>query len=181
MIWIHLPLNPEPWAIGPVGYARRGGNMSAYVGRNQQLDAYKQAVKELIGNWLVDHPDIADQFPIEGKVELKFFFWRNRADYKTPQEQTARKHEADGTNMAKATEDALQDLLLKNDKDVSKMTWTVVEQGPEVESCIVIGIKPFIYAALPEAVVELLDTAQQELPFDDDEAHWQPPAEGEVF
>lgn len=166
MRWYVLDLNPEPWAIGPVGYSRRGGKMSAYVGRNQQLDAYKEAVREALG----------EQELIEGKVTLKFFFWRNRAEYTTPQARAHRKHEADGTNMAKATEDALQGVFYKNDKDVAHMEWVIVEQGPEVEGRIVIGIDP-INGDIPDAVLTLpdnvlamldvLDGEQPELPFEE--------------
>lgn len=148
--WFVLELNPEPWAIGPVGYARRGGKMSAYVGRNAQLDAYKEAIRDEIGDGYM---------LIEGKVELRFWFWRNMAEYKTPQARTHRKHEADGTNMAKATEDALQGVLFKNDKDTNHMVWTVVEQGPDVVGKLVIAIRkseyPYDYK-LPDDVVAQL-------------------------
>lgn len=179
--WFVLDLNPEPWAIGPVGYARRGGKMSAYVGRNAQLDAYKEAVREELKDALAGS-NAADYF-IEGKVELRFYFWRNRAEYKTPQARTHRKHEADGTNMSKATEDALQGILFKNDKDVNHCQWTVVEQGPNVKGRIVIGVRPSsdlpnVMAELPDHVCALLDELdgdpagkweQLELNYDNDE------------
>lgn len=167
--WFVLDLNPEPWAIGPVGYSRRGGKMSAYVGRNQQLDAYKQAVVEAIG----DHHTL-----IEGKVKLRFYFWRNRAEYSTPQARSHRKHEADATNMQKATEDALQGILFKNDKDVNDVQSIVVEQGPDVQGRIVIMVAPSIelpevMGELPQHVCELLDaldgnSTQEAFDFDDD-------------
>lgn len=153
MRWFVLDLNPEPWAIGPVGYARRNGKMSAYVGRNQQLDAYKQAVAEEVG----DGHEL-----IEGRVKLRFYFWRNRADYTTPQARSARKNEADATNMQKATEDALQGVLFKNDKDVNDVRSVVVEQGPNVKGRIVIGVAPSqefpdALAELPQQICTLLD------------------------
>jgi len=129
--WFVLELNPEPWAIGPVGVARKNGKMIPYVGRNQQLDAYKEAVKEALG-------------PVEmltGKVDITFFFWRVRSEYSTPQARTHRKHEADATNMQKATEDALQDLLYKNDKDNVHVESYVVEQGPDVTPRVVIRVR----------------------------------------
>lgn len=130
--WYVLELNPEPWAVGPVGMGRRNNKPYAYVGRNQQLHAFQEAVKEELVSVM-----------IEGPIELQFFFWRNRADYTTPQARTARKHEADGTNMAKALEDALQGVFYKNDKDVVSMHWEVVDQGPEVVGKIVIAIRPY--------------------------------------
>ncbi len=171
MKWYVLDLNPEPWAIGPVGYARRGGKMSAYVGRNAQLDAYKQAVKEEFGDPI--HLDM-----IEGKVTLMFFFWRNRPEYTTPQARTHRKHEADVTNLQKATEDALQGVLFKNDKDVNNIHSILVDQGPNVKGKIVIGITrslaiPSELDLMPKSIwmkLEELERAplQMELPFDDD-------------
>lgn len=151
MRWYVLEVNPEPWAIGPVGTARRGGKVTSYVGRNQQLDAYKEAVKEALG----------EQALIEGKVELKFFFWRNRAEYTTPQAKLHRKHEADLTNLQKATEDALQGVLFTNDRDVQHIESYIVEQGPEVEGRVVIGIDSaepaFNPDVVPDFVWHLLD------------------------
>lgn len=175
MRWFVLGLNPEPWAIGPVGYSRHGGKMSAYVGRNQQLDAYKEAVAEALNDLLDPNFEM-----YEGKLDLKFYFWRNMAEYKTPQAQSHRKHEADGTNMAKATEDALQGVLFANDKNVKRMTWEVVEQGPDVIPAIAIQIQPYVELPLPETLIQLLDKNQLVLPYDDDSARWSPP-EGEVF
>lgn len=128
--WFVLPVNPEPWAIGPVGYGRRAGKMSAYVGRNQQLAAFQEAVREAIG----------PQELIDGDISITFFFWREQVDYKTPQARTARKHEADATNLQKSTEDALQGILYKNDKDNKHVESYIIEQGPDVVGKIVIRI-----------------------------------------
>lgn len=152
--WFVLDVNPEPWAIGPVGYSRRGGKMSAYVGRNAQLDAYKEAVREALG---AGHPKIL------GRVAIQFYFWRNRADYKTPQARTHRKHEADLTNLQKATEDALQGVLFDNDKDTNEVHAVLVEQGPDVPGRIVISVEespsfPKVMEAFPQSVCELLDS-----------------------
>lgn len=159
MRWFVLDLNPEPWAIGPVGYARRGGKMSAYVGRNQQLDAYKEAVREALGP---GHVLITDSL-----VELRFYFWRNRADYNTSQARTHRKHEADLTNLQKATEDALQGVLFKNDKDVHDVHSIMVEQGPDVRGRVVIGLRPLsggmaaAVAELPSHVHRMMDALEE--------------------
>jgi len=138
MIWYALEINPEPWAIGPVGSARRGGKLTSYVGRNAQLHAYEEAIKEAV----------REQLPvgykmIDGPIVLTLFFWRNRAEYTTPQAKTHRKHEADLTNLQKATEDALQGVLFKNDKDVCIVDSTMVEQGAGVVGRVVIGVEPF--------------------------------------
>jgi Holliday junction resolvase RusA-like endonuclease len=164
MRWIALDVNPEPWAIGPVGYSRRGGKMSAYVGRNQQLDAYKEAIREALG----------EQPKLDGKVTLVFYFWRNRAEYLTAQARTHRKHEADVTNLQKATEDACQGVLFDNDRDVACVYSEMREQGPDVIPAVVIGIDSYIETELPPQVIALLDKSQQALPFDDDSARWIP-------
>lgn len=149
--------------------------MSAYVGRNQQLDTYKEAIKEALGS---------DNEMIEGKVKVQFFFWRNRAEYTTPQSKKHRKHEADATNLQKACEDALQDVLFKNDKDVNDVHSVIVEQGPDTVGRIVISVEPSplvpeIMNTFPQHVCELLDSmdghgTQLEFNFNDDEYHSTP-------
>lgn len=149
--WFVLDVNPEPWAIGPVGVSRVGGKLRPYVGRNAQLDAYKQAIADELG----------DQEMLTGKIILRFFFWRNRAEYETPQARTHRKHEADTTNLQKSTEDALQGILFKNDKDVPDIHSRLVEQGPDVKGRVVIGIKStsrdYIDIELPQVVWDLME------------------------
>lgn len=148
--WYFLDVNPEPWAIGPVGYARRGGKMSAYVGRNDQLHHYKEAIKEAIRS----------QQPVmfEGPFELTIWFWRSRDEYTTPQARTHRKHEADATNLYKATEDALQGILYANDKDNHHTEGFLVEQGPEVHGKVVLRIRTLGLVGLPaDTPVRILD------------------------
>lgn len=130
--WYILEVNPEPWSVGQIGYARKGGKMTAYMGRNAQLDAYKEAVREEL---LTKNPLL-----LEGKIHLQFFFWRRMDDYETAQGKRARKHEADLTNMQKATEDALQGILFKNDKDVISVRAHLVEQGTDTFGRVVVGV-----------------------------------------
>ena len=143
--WFALAVNPEPWAIGDLSVGRKNGKMFPMVGRNNQLHMYKEAIKEELGD-----PGVW----IDGKIELAFFFWRRRDDYKTPQARTHRKHEADLTNLQKATEDALQGILFKNDKDVAKITSFMIAQGAEVNSKVVIGIREFTgFIEIPNEVL----------------------------
>lgn len=130
--WYILEVNPEPWAVGPIAYARRAGKMAAYMGQNAQLNAYKQAVAE----------ELATKNPrkLEGKISLQLFFWRRRDDYETAQGKRARKHEADVTNLQKATEDACQGILFANDKDVIDVHSRMVEQGTDVSGRVVVGV-----------------------------------------
>lgn len=135
-VYFELDLNPEPWAVGPVVVGRKANKMYGNIGRNQQLFAYQEAVREELENL-----DAKKHWIDKSKIELAFYFWRNRAEYTTPQSRGHRKHEADLTNLQKATEDALQGVLFKNDKDVARVTSTMVAQGPEVEGRIVIGVR----------------------------------------
>lgn len=148
--WYFLDVNPEPWAIGPVGYARRGGKMSAYVGRNDQLHHYKEAIKEAILK--------QDPVKIEGQFELTIWFWRERAEYTTHQARTHRKHEADATNLYKATEDALQGILFDNDRDNAHTEAWMMEQGEVVHGKVVVRIRPRPILSLPlDTPVRILD------------------------
>jgi Holliday junction resolvase RusA-like endonuclease len=149
-----IDINPEPWAIGPLSVIRQGGKMVPIVGRNTQLWHFKQAVKEAMGT----------QEMIEGPIDLKFWFWRRRDAYKTPQARTHRKHEADVTNLQKATEDALQGVLYKNDKDVKHIESIMVEQGEDVEPMIGIGIKPYSQRLpwIPDTLQEMIDDLEAE-------------------
>lgn len=137
-LWLKLDLNPEPWRIGPVGYSRRNGRMSAYVGQDAQLNAYKNAVREEVEAQLP-----ADFVMFDGRVTLECYFWRQRIEYTTHQARTHRKHEADGTNLMKATEDALQGVIYKNDKDNARGVWEIVAQGPDVEPAIIVHVTEY--------------------------------------
>lgn len=161
--WFVLEINPEPWEVGPVGVARHGQKLKPYIGRSQQLDAYKQAVREELGTGYTK---------IEGKVKLTFYFWRNMAEYKTETSRTNRANEADATNLAKSTEDALQGILFENDKDTNDIRSILVAQGPEVKGRVVFSIEsspdlPDAVAELPSYICELMDIADDEVPGDD--------------
>jgi Holliday junction resolvase RusA-like endonuclease len=174
--WYFLDVNPEPWAIGPVGYRRANGKMSAYVGRNDQLHHYKEAIKEAILK--------QDPVKFEGQFELTIWFWRERSEYTTHQARTHRKHEADVTNLYKATEDALQGILFDNDRDNVHTEAFMMEQGEEVHGKVVVRIRPMHHAGLmtmpPETPVRILDwmrgaDEQDEIDFNDDRMEWRGP------
>lgn len=126
--WFQLHVNPEPWAVGPVSIGRRNGKMIPMIGRNQQMEAYKEAIKEELGT----------QEPLPGKYRLDFFFWR-RLDVASSGDR--RQHQADGTNMAKATEDALQGVLIGNDRDVISASWTIVSQGADIAPGVLVRLE----------------------------------------
>lgn len=152
--WYILSLNPEPWATGPLGFNSK--TRAPYMGRNQQLDAYKQAVKE----------ELAQKYPHAHKilepVEVLFLFWRERAQYETSAGRKVTKNEVDTTNMQKATEDALQGILFDNDKNVRDIQSILVDQGPDVVGKVVIRIRPwggFDNSIIPETMYSEITSA----------------------
>lgn len=136
-MWLLIPFNPMPWAIGPVSTVRSGGKLRPIVGQNKQLRMYQDGIKEELEAQLVEAFAM-----IEGKIELRCYFWRKMEEYKTPQSRTARNHEADLTNMVKALEDALQGVMFKNDRDVIEQHNYIVEQSADdgTESKILIYV-----------------------------------------
>lgn len=181
MKWFLLEVNPEPWAIGDVSVGRKSGKLFPIVGRNAQLYNYQEAVKELLGDTPMLPP---------GKYKLEFYFWRQQAAYTSDKNRRVRKHEADATNLQKGLEDALQGILIANDRDVIDIHSTLVEQGPDVKPMVILGVQ---YIAsdmsdaifeLPSAVYELLESmddtqCQLELDLQDPTKH--PAADDEVF
>lgn len=131
--WYYLPLNPVPWKVGPVQVHRaKPGRLGAHVGRDQEVHAYQQAVKEMLRERGAEM--------MHGKFSMTVYFWRNMAVYKSRQSERARNQEADGTNLYKAFEDACHEVLFENDKDNVAGQFIVVDQGPKVEGRIIIHI-----------------------------------------
>lgn len=132
VVWYQFHVNPEPWAVGPISVGRRQSKMVPVVGRNQQMEAYKEAIRE----------EFAQRYPgdrvLPGRYSLDFFFWRRLDSASTG---NRRQHQADGTNMMKATEDALQGLVIGNDRDVQRASWAIVSQGPTVAPGVVIRVQ----------------------------------------
>lgn len=154
VVWYQFHVNPEPWAIGPVSVGRRGGKMIPIVGRNQALDAYKEAIKE----------DFGYRYPgdsmLPGQYSLDFFFWR-KLEAGVTVGRDRRQHQADGTNLMKATEDALQGLVIDNDRNVMRAGWAIVSQGPDVVPGVVVRVQ---YGLNPlEALAHLSWEMQEEI------------------
>lgn len=167
--WFVLNINPEPWAVGPLGVARREGKLAPYMGRNQQLDAYKEAVRDEL---ITRYPTLEMLPP---GYELDFYFWRNRADYQGTTKQV-RKNQADATNMQKATEDALQGLLIENDRDVLRVGSAIMAQGPDVRGAVAFrvryGVTEIKGEPLPEDVMQLVADLELATPTSSNE--WPP-------
>ena len=153
-----LDLNPEPWTSPQVSIGRKGGKAFPRFYSNEQMKNFKEALAEAVRQKLPE-----DFEPFEIPIGVTFYFWRRLDEYQSPQARTARKHEADATNLQKAAEDALQGVLFKNDKDVSVVTSYIMEQAHDTRPAVVVEIEQ--YPKKP--VVLLKDERQQELPLDD--------------
>lgn len=127
-----LPVNPEPWAIGSA-YVRRGGGKSfASIAPDKTLKTYQEAIRaELMarGATLLEPP-----------YALEFYFWRQNAQYKSPKGRTMTRNTPDTTNMQKATEDAIQGVLIDNDRDVLAVKSYRMEASTEGAGEVVIVV-----------------------------------------
>lgn len=154
-----LAINPEPWTAPSVAVGRRNGKPFPQVYKSEALRSYQEAVKELVTPTMNRH----EMF--EGRIDLRFFFWRQLPDYVTDDEVRARKHYADATNMQKALEDALQGVVFKNDRDVAHVESWIMEQGKDVEPRVVIQVRQ---AGLPP-LIDIEDWLDSPLAVDDGE------------
>jgi Holliday junction resolvase RusA-like endonuclease len=122
-------INPEPWEA-PTGEARRkkapekGFFVQMVTSEKQRSyqDAVRDAMRETYGE-----PDMATV-----DISVQFYFWRQKSNI------------ADATNLQKSTEDALQGILFKNDRQVKKVFSEIVEQEDETEPMILIHVAPYI-------------------------------------
>lgn len=141
--WYALQVNPEPWAVGPLDLIRRGGRLAPTMGRNQQLHMYQQAIAGELATKYGALPGA----PLAPCYELDFWFWRN----------TERANNADATNMQKATEDALQGILIANDRDVVRVQSHVAAQGPAVAGALAFRIRWGVARSSRDAVSDMPD------------------------
>jgi Holliday junction resolvase RusA-like endonuclease len=125
-------VNPEPWAIGPLGVGRRAGGFFPFVGPNKGLQAYQQAIREELSE--------VDFALIDGPIGLEFYFWRRLTLISTSAKKSYRSNSADATNLQKGLEDALQGTVFANDRVVSDIHSVIVEQGPNVTPRIVMKV-----------------------------------------
>lgn len=144
--WYVMDVNPEPWVVGPINVIRKGGHFIPKVGQDVQLADYQKAIKQFL----------EDQNPVmvEGKVRLTFLFWRQQTAYQTQRGRRHRRHEADLTNMIKATEDALQGVVIGNDRDTREVAGYIIQQGPDVRGRVIVCVEP---AGMPYILREVPD------------------------
>lgn len=145
---IYLDVNPEPWAVGPLSLGKRNGKMFPKMERNASVYAFKEAVREEL-----ERTEFGPM-PPEFRYQLEFYFWRRLDSYIGETGRKANAHVADATNMQKALEDALQGLLIDNDRDVQIIGSWIVEQGPDVQPGIGIYAKSVTEALeIPDGIL----------------------------
>ena len=113
-------INPEPWRSP--GIPRRGQPAP----KDGKLEAYQTAIKEMLEG-------CEPRFDERLQLSVTFYFWRS----------TRKGQPCDTTNMQKATEDAIQGVLIHNDKMDHHVQSFLMDQGPEVRPCVHIVIQPF--------------------------------------
>lgn len=139
-----IRLNAEPWAIGPLGMGRKGKGAYPFIGPNQKLQAYQEAIKESLSGAEI----------IEGEVEVRLYIWRQIETLKVYGGRDRKGKTSDATNIQKATEDAIQNLLIQNDRLVRRISTEIVSQDEGTEGKIVIHILPYVSRELeiPESI-----------------------------
>jgi Holliday junction resolvase RusA-like endonuclease len=149
--WYTARVNPVPWAVGPAGVAKTPKGFRAYIGREQEVYTYQQAIKAELG--------LQNPVMLEGDLAMTCYFWRNLATYTGPSGKQAKANVADTTNMFKATEDACQKVLFKNDRSNVVTRGFTVAQGPEVQPFVVIHLEQL----QPKQVEDVLQNLPEEI------------------
>lgn len=129
-------LQPEPWAMGnlSVGRNKASGKIIPIVSANPTVAAYEQAIAselERFGAQLT--------LPL---YSIRFTFSRQLISYTKLEGGTASRNQADVTNMQKATEDALQGVIIGNDRDVIRTESRMAgPQTAETEPWVLIEVR----------------------------------------
>lgn len=127
-------INPEPWTAGTVALGFKGGKKYPMVSKDARLRDYQEAIKESIRD---GYPELKMVNP-DARLRLEMMFWRQLDTYTGGTGRKQSRNVADATNMTKATEDALQGVLFKNDRMVKHSSGEIMEEGPDVEPRILI-------------------------------------------
>lgn len=153
--WFYIPINPEPWAVGPLSLGKKNGKFFPRMGRNEQLYSYQEAVREFL------REDGRDWPLIENDVQLGFIFWHRIEQWTNPDGKVNTKKSLDVTNMQKATEDALQGIILKNDRQVKAVYSKILDDGPEVIGGVAVWVKSLTQYGVPVKIPEEVELARQ--------------------
>lgn len=125
-------VNPEPWAMGPANVRRKGKGHYVQFGANGVLETYQNAIK--------DHLKQSGAVVHEPGYSLRIWIARQIVQYKSTAGRNVTRNEADGTNILKGTEDALQGILISNDRRCLQGHWLMMGQDKDVIPLILIEL-----------------------------------------
>lgn len=143
-----VPVNPRPWTTPPYSISRANGKFRVFAGRDEAGHNFKEAVREELLNQYAEM--------LDPPYRLEFWFWRC-LDPKSK--------EADATNMQKLCEDALQDIVITNDRFVRSVKSNIMEQSETTPGMILIEVegnfdKP---TPIPDRMIESVDRMHNSL------------------
>ena len=106
-------INPVPWKAPTLGTKRYGGRTVPTASPSAEMGAYQEAIREA---W----EPLWDREPITGPVRLMWEFRRQLVQYRANggTGRLVTKKACDLSNVVKASEDAIQPWLIKNDVQV---------------------------------------------------------------
>ena len=121
VVAIALPLNPEPWAMGKIQVITAGKRPFPKVAPDKTMKTYEDGLKAEL--------EVLGYSPLPGPLySIRFSFSRQLAQYTTASGKTSTRNHADVTNMQKSTEDAIQGVLLRNDRDVVRVESRLISE-----------------------------------------------------
>lgn len=111
--------NPEPWRVPPMqpGWSKKTKKMIVKSGADTMLQAYQDEVRDVLHS--------QNAYMMEGKYRLDFYFHRTSESETSP--NSGKRSRSDATNMQKAIEDALQGVVIENDRDVVDVRSRVIQ------------------------------------------------------
>ena len=162
-----IGINAEPWAVGSLGVGRKGKGHYPYMSPNQKLQAYQNALRE----------ELAGAEMLTGKVEVRLFVWRRIEKMKVYGGRDRKGKTSDATNIQKATEDAIQNLLIENDRNVRRISTEIVREDEDTEPCIVIAVRPYETQdlGLPDAIWAEIDKVTKAPVIENEGLLWHDP------
>ena len=127
-------INPEPWAMGDGSIKYNALTKKNYIKfapnltLKQYQDALRSSLKEAGATMLLPN------------YSIRIWINRQTVNYLANAGGRGNRNQADGTNILKGTEDALQEIVIGNDRDVIHGDWIMMAQDRNVTPRIVIEV-----------------------------------------
>ncbi len=141
MIVVVEGINPEPWRSPRLGTRRASGKVFPAAYKDENLRSYQEAVKETVEEELLALGYELPIFEAGTPLVVTFCFWRQLDSYKTGESRAGRRQQPDVTNLVKATEDAMQGIFYKTDRNNVLVQGTLVDVGTDVEPRVLIEVE----------------------------------------